>query len=155
MLFSNSLIAQDAYDLMLKVLYQNSVPLIQSTKLYEQLSKNELTILDTRTQREYEVSHIKNAKFIDYDSFDATMVENIDKSTEVIVYCSVGYRSERIAEKLVDMGFMNVKNLYGGIFSWRNENYPVVNSENELTNEVHAFNRAWGIWLKKGIKIYE
>ena len=27
-------------------------------------------LLDTRTPREYEVSHLKDAQFVDYDEFD-------------------------------------------------------------------------------------
>lgn len=155
MLFSSPLFAQDAYDLMLKALYKNSVPLIEASELHSQLNNNDVTLLDTRTQREFEVSHIKNSIFVDYDRFETSMVENIDKNSQVLVYCSIGYRSERIAEKLVEMGFKNVKNLYGGIFSWKNEGYSVVKSNNEVTDEVHAYNKIWGIWLKNGVKIYE
>jgi rhodanese-related sulfurtransferase len=155
MLLSNPLFGQDAYDIMLRALYKNSVPLIQASALSDKLEKNNVTILDTRSLREFEVSHIQNSKFVDYDNFDASMVDDIDKSAEVVVYCSVGYRSERIAEKLQTLGFKNVKNLYGGIFTWKNEGNEVVNSNDKITEEVHAYNLAWGIWLKKGVKVYE
>ncbi|MFQ5334631.1 MAG: rhodanese-like domain-containing protein, partial [Flavobacteriales bacterium] len=72
---------------------------------------------------------------------------------EVIVYCSVGYRSEKIAEKLAGMGFGQVFNLYGGIFEWVNRGYPVYD-EHGQTDNVHAYNHNWGLWLHKGNKVY-
>ena len=47
-------------------------------------------------------------------------VEDIARESTIVVYCSVGYRSEKIAEELDKLGFTNVSNLYGGIFEWIN-----------------------------------
>ena len=76
------------------------------------------------------------------------------KDQEVIVYCSVGYRSERIGEKLQKAGYTNVKNLYGGIFSWKNEGNEVVRDADIPTDSVHTYNKSWGKWLLKGIEVY-
>ncbi|MEZ4984799.1 MAG: rhodanese-like domain-containing protein [Saprospiraceae bacterium] len=65
--------------------------------------------LDARERKEFEVSHLPGAHFIGYDDFDLSRVEKLDKGREVIVYCSVGYRSEKITEKLLAAGFTNVK----------------------------------------------
>jgi 3-mercaptopyruvate sulfurtransferase SseA len=70
------------------------------------------------------------------------------------VYCSVGYRSEKVSEQLRQAGYQTVYNLYGGIFEWKNQGHPVVNAEGEPTERVHAYNRSWGVWLKKGDKVY-
>ena len=45
--------------------------------------------------------------------------------------------------------------MYGGIFEWVNEGFPVVNNQEKQTDNVHAYNKSWGIWLKKGVKVYE
>ncbi len=71
------------------------------------------------------------------------------------MYCSVGVRSERVGEKLQQAGFKNVRNLYGGIFAWKNKGYVVYNQQNEPTDSVHAYNRYWGQWLTKATKVYE
>ena len=71
------------------------------------------------------------------------------------MYCSLGIRSEDIAEKLKKVGFTNVRNLYGGIFEWKNKDFKVYDINNNETENVHAFNNEWGKWLKKGVKIYE
>ncbi len=110
--------------------------------------------LDAREPREFEVSHIEGARFIGYDEFDINSIADLDKTKPLVVYCSVGYRSEKIGEKLLDAGFTQVYNLYGGIFNWVNTDRPVVSSEGK-TNEVHAYNKKWGKWLEKGEKVYE
>ena len=50
------------------------------------------------------------------------------KSDTIVLYCSIGYRSEKIGEKLVEMGYGHVFNLYGGIFEWVNRDLPVYNA---------------------------
>ena len=87
------------------------------------------------------------------------MLENVadlDKKTPIVVYCSVGYRSEKVGEKLKAAGFLNVKNLYGSIFEWVNEGNPVVGNDNKATAKVHTYNKTWSRWVdKKNIeKVY-
>jgi len=77
-----------------------------------------------------------------------------DKESEIIVYCSIGYRSEKITEQLVQEGFKNVQNLYGGIFEWKNQGNEVVRPDGKPTEDVHAYSRLWGIWLKEGNRVY-
>lgn len=139
-----------AYRTMLKSLLSHSVPEITVEK-----ARNEKNVLflDAREPAEYAVSHLQNAIFTGYDHFSMPAVAQIAKDTPIIVYCSVGYRSEKIAEKLISAGFTNVSNLYGGIFEWVNEDQPVFDDQG-TTRKVHAYNRTWGIWLKKGKKVY-
>lgn len=143
---------QRTFDEKMQSLYKNTVPLIKADSLKSKLS--EVVMLDTRSQEEYQVSHILGARFVDYDDFEVAQVNDIQKDQEVIVYCSVGYRSERVGEKLQKAGYTNVKNLYGGIFGWKNEGYEVVGSNNQPTDSVHVYNRLWGKWLYKGKKVY-
>jgi hypothetical protein len=70
------------------------------------------------------------------------------------VYCSLGIRSETIANQLKKAGYTNIKNLYGGIFEWRNKGFKVYNSEDKKTDSIHAFSKAWSKWLTKGTKVY-
>ncbi len=143
------------YDEMLESLYSHTVPLIRIHELEAIFQKDSsIVLLDIRSREEFAVSHLPGAQLIDYDHFKKKNVENIDKEKPVIVYCSVGYRSEKVGEKLLRMGFKNVKNLYGGIFEWKNEGFGVVNSKGQKTDSVHTYNRSWSKWLKKGIKVY-
>ena len=137
-------------------LYQHTVPLVQPEQLESwQISQKQLILLDTRSPKEYQVSHLKGSELIDYETFDPRNIAHISKTATVVVYCSVGYRSERVGEKMKELGFKEVYNLYGGIFHWKNQGYSVVNDKNQATDSVHAYNRIWGLWLKKGIKVYD
>lgn len=117
-------------------------------------SNEEMVFLDAREKREYEVSHIKDAIWVGYDNFKIEPLKGLDKSKKVVVYCSVGYRSEKISEKLVAKGFTNVFNLYGGIFEWKNAGKKVYNSEGNETENIHAYDKLWGRWLRNGNKVY-
>ena len=81
-------------------------------------------------------------------------VKNVAKGAEIIVYCSIGKRSEQITQKLDKAGYSNVSNLYGGIFEWVNQGGEVVDVNNKRTNRVDAHGRFWGQWLDKGEKVY-
>ena len=72
----------------------------------------------------------------------------------MVVYCTVGYRSERIGEKLQKMGFQDVHNLYGGITEWVNQGHKVVDPEGNETPKVHTYSKDWGKWLKEGEKVW-
>lgn len=146
--------AQSAYDDLLKTVYKNTVPQIRTAELKIKIeTKQNLAILDTRSPEEYEVSHILGAKLIDYNNFKPQDVLPFNKSSEVIVYCTVGARSENIGEKLLELGFTDVKNLYGGIFQWVNEDGPIVNKKNQPTDSVHTYSWLWSYWLEKGVKV--
>jgi predicted sulfurtransferase len=93
---------------------------------------------------------------VGYKGFEKDSITNKieDKNAPIVVYCSIGVRSEDIGEKLQKAGFTNVKNLYGGIFEWKNQGNPVYKNKME-TDSVHTFNKQWGKLLDKGIKVYD
>ncbi|SHO60505.1 rhodanese-like domain-containing protein [Algoriphagus zhangzhouensis] len=138
-----------AYKSLLSVLYDEEFPVLKPGELK---SLDNFQILDTREKEEYEVSHIEGAQWAGFDSFPEFDVQKLDKNKPVLVYCTVGARSQEIGQKLQNEGFQ-VFNLYGGIIHWVNENHPVFN-ENSMTNQVHTYSQSWGIWLKKGEKVY-
>ena len=116
-------------------------------------NKRKAIFLDARKPEEFNVSHIAKAIRVGYSDFALDKLPTVKKNTPIIVYCSVGYRSEKISEKLLAAGYTNVQNLYGGIFEWVNEGKPVEDSTGRTSN-VHAFNKDWGKWLQKGNKKY-
>ncbi len=135
---------------MLDTLLKHTVKEISPTNA---LKKKNAIYLDARKLEEFNVSHIAKAIRVGYADFNVNNLSAIKKSTPLIVYCSVGYRSEKISEKLLAAGYTNVQNLYGGIFQWVNEGQPVQDSKGYTTN-VHAFNKDWGKWLQAGTKKY-
>lgn len=103
-------------------------------------------ILDTREKEEFEISHIKNAINVGYNDFSLDPLNAIEKDTTIIVYCSVGYRSSKIAQILIDAGFKDVRNLNGGIFKWVNQNNEIVN-HSVKTDSLHTYNKRWGRYV--------
>ncbi|WP_366941655.1 rhodanese-like domain-containing protein [uncultured Maribacter sp.] len=146
--------SQSKLDKILKNYNKESVPYIQVANL---IPNDSIVLLDSREAAEFNVSHIKNAIWVGYDTFNKDSISKkiTNKNTPIVVYCSIGVRSENIGETLLKMGFTNVKNLYGGIFEWKNQDQPVYNLDQEKTEKVHAYNKHWGKLLKKGEKIYK
>ena len=75
-------------------------------------------ILDTRTQAEYDESHIPGAILIPYDEV-LERAEDVltDKNQLILVYCRSGRRSKLAAQDLVKLGYTNIKE-FGGIIDW-------------------------------------
>ncbi len=147
--------SQKTLDKLLKQHNDNGVPYITVEELA--MPKTKAVLLDAREPKEYKVSHLKEAVCVGYDEFklDKVLEQYPNKDEEIVVYCSLGIRSETVAKKLKAAGYTNVKNLYGGIFEWKNKDHIVYDAQEKETNNVHTFNKEWSKWLEKGVKIYE
>lgn len=141
----------DSLDEELKTLYKKTVPVISMDDAQHSSSA---VFLDTREPDEYKVSHLPKAKLVGYDDFKLSSVAKIPKQDTIIVYCSVGYRSERIGEQLQKAGYKHVFNLYGGIFNWKNHDGTILDASGKPTEKVHTYNKDWSRFLKKGEKVY-
>jgi rhodanese-related sulfurtransferase len=108
-------------------------------------------VFDVREPVEYAVSHLKGAQNEAKASSIAAIVS--DKSTPIVVYCSVGYRSAVVADQLQELGYTNVLNLRHSIFEWVEKGYPLVNKAGK-TNTVHPYNRAWGALIDTSYHFY-
>ena len=94
--------------------------------------------------------------FSGYKKFDWSILENTPKDQAIVVYCSIGFRSEKIGEQLKERGFTNVKNLYGSLFEWANKGHPIIDQNGIKTKKVHTYNRTWSKWVENGelIKVW-
>ena len=133
------------FDKKLTRLLDFSVPLMSVHEL--RARQGSVVLLDTREEKEYEVSHIPGATYLGYKKFDPTFLDRLSKDTTIVLYCSVGYRSEKIGEKLKSLGYQQVYNLYGSIFEWVNNDYPIINGEGNSTTDVHTYNKNWSKWV--------
>lgn len=107
-------------------------------------------LLDIREKEEYDISHIEGAEYMGYKDYDETLLKDVPKETPIVVYCSIGYRSEKVGEKIEKLGFTTVYNLYGSIFEWVNQGNPVVDNNNSTTHKVHTYNKNWSKWVDEG-----
>lgn len=103
-------------------------------------------LLDARTEAEYQVSHLHNAERIDPDTHDFSDLK-LPLETPIVVYCSVGYRSARVVDRLQQAEFTQVMNLEGSIFEWANEGKPVY-SQGQQVRRVHPYSPVWGYLLR-------
>ena len=129
----------------------HTVDFISPAKLAQ--IKQSAFVLDTREQEEYDISHIPNAHYASYSDFDITPFLSLPRDTTLVVYCSIGYRSEKIGEQLLEAGFSKVFNLYGSLFEWANQNYPLEDKEGNTTNKVHTYNKKWSQWVDDNGKL--
>ncbi|WP_116109331.1 rhodanese-like domain-containing protein [Lewinella sp. IMCC34191] len=111
--------------------------------------------LDAREPAEYEVSHLPGALSLGYKDPDYSVLDNLDPDRPLVVYCTIGYRSERMAEELKSRGFQQVYNLYGSIYAWLISGHDVVDASGP-TERVHTYNRKWGGYLPDSVftKVY-
>jgi rhodanese-related sulfurtransferase len=134
--------------------YYDGFPTISAAETRKLIGVKNVYILDARSKAEYQISHINNAKRVGYENFRLNSVENIPKEAKIIVYCSVGARSQTIGRKLNKGGYSNVKNLYGGLFLWNNKKYPIVDPSGHTTNKIHGYSKEWGKWITHGTVVY-
>ncbi|MGQ0672981.1 MAG: rhodanese-like domain-containing protein [Hyphomicrobium sp.] len=112
-------------------------------------------VLDVRSPEEYSVSHLAGAVRVDPTLSSRDFLTRFGKDLagrNVLVYCSVGVRSSKLATTIAEgakaSGAKGVANLAGGIFGWHNEARPLVDA-NGPTEHVHAFSPSWGKILSR------
>ena len=154
LIISSTVFGQNKLDQLLNKFNKNNVPYIS----VDSLATSNAILLDAREEKEYNVSHLENAISVGFDHFNISKtIEKLptNKNAKIVVYCSLGIRSEIVADKLIKEGYTNIYNLYGGIFEWKNTGFQVIDTLGRKTEKIHSFNKDWSKWLTKGEKIYE
>ena len=87
---------------------------------------DEFIVLDVRTSQERANGFLANSTHIDfYDEAFLDKLNLLDKTKPIYIYCMVGGRSLKAANKIVKAGFNEVYNLNGGFLKWSNNNLPI------------------------------
>lgn len=87
--------------------------------------RGDLFLLDVRTPAEYRQFRLKDARLIPIDQLERRLAE-IPRDRPILVYCAVGSRSAQVVNYLARRGYPEVYNMAGGIYSWANRGYPVL-----------------------------
>ena len=89
--------------------------------------ENNITILDVRTQAEYQsIGHIQNAILIPVQELETRLDELKEfKNHKLLVYCASGNRSISASRILYKHEF-NPYNVNGGLSSWKNSGYKII-----------------------------
>jgi len=82
-------------------------------------SGDALTILDVRTQEEFDGGHVPGALCLPVENItaDTAAAALPDKAAEILVYCRSGRRSAEAAKTLAALGYTAVAD-FGGIIDW-------------------------------------
>jgi rhodanese-related sulfurtransferase len=98
-------------------------------------------LLDVRAPAEFAISHLRRAQNIS----PAAKAESLKlpKDSPIVAYCSVGYRSSALVQRLRAAGFSRVYNLHGSLFAWANEGRPLWCGSKPATT-VHPYDAYWG-----------
>ena len=103
-----------------------SLSLLPVYELKSMLDKHEqLTILDTRGQEEWESGHIEGALHIYVGHLEQRLSE-VPRGKPVAVYCETGHRAGLSASILLRAGYPKVYNVPGSITAWVAAGYPIV-----------------------------
>jgi len=99
---------------------------VSPEEAYSMLAKHEsLYLLDVRTPGEYQQARLEGASLIPIDQLLKRLTE-VPKDRPILVYCAVGSRSAQVVNYLARQGYPEVYNLYGGIYSWAQKGYPIL-----------------------------
>ena len=129
--------------------WHSNIERLSSTQGQSFISNKDPLIIDARTLEEYKVSHLNGAV-----RFNENLLDTIPKQQPLLIYCTVGVRSNSLANQLTQKGFTEVFELKRGILGWKNADLPLMNNMGQLTDEIHVYNEFFVSFLKRGKAIY-
>jgi rhodanese-related sulfurtransferase len=96
---------------------------VEESVLREYLSdRSSLTLVDARSEAEFEAFHIQGAVNVPLEQVDAKRAAlPADRNAPILVYCVVGYRASLVAEALAVRGYSNVRVLPGEQLIYRED----------------------------------
>jgi rhodanese-related sulfurtransferase len=103
-------------------------PRIDQASLLKRIEKKDasLVILDVRTPEEYAAGHVPGAINIPYTHLPSRISEVADAADkDIVVYCTVGVRAEKGAERLRENGFTKLLHLDGDMKAWEAQKRPL------------------------------
>ncbi len=100
----------------------------------------DLVIIDVREKFERDISVIPGS--ISKAEFEANKKKYIQYN--VVVHCTIGFRSTEYAKSLIPEGFI-VSVLKGGILGWIHAGQAIIDKEGKETKKVHVFTEAWNL----------
>lgn len=99
----------------------------------EMMNRDDIVILDGRTDYEYDLGHFRNAirpsvkSFRDFPKWiEKEFMKYKDK--KILTYCTGGVRCEKLSGYLLKKGFREVYQLYGGIINYSKD--PLIMGKN-------------------------
>jgi len=137
-------------------------PQITTQELEDKLEScdGSIIVIDCRSSGEHQVSKIRGAQHLNFnadeDIINEFLVENgVESDKNVVCYCSIGYRSSILANRINAIGAGNASNLEGSMFKWANEGREIVDFGGNTTHFVHPYNWFFGLTISPSKWLYE
>ena len=130
----------------MRLRYDKKYPNIKHISVKEYLQNPQSFVLvDVRPDNEQKISVIPNST--SYKIIEKNFKKY--KNKKLLVYCTIGERSSKYAEKLFADGFANVTNLRGGVLSWAENGKLFIDPTGKKTKRVHVYGEKWNILPKE------
>jgi adenylyltransferase/sulfurtransferase len=92
---------------------------ITPAELKARLDRREkFRLVDVRETEEWAIAKLPGAELLPMSQFEQQGIHQLQPDDDIVVYCHHGVRSGRVQDFLKASGFINVKNLTGGIDAW-------------------------------------
>ncbi|SEA00906.1 Rhodanese-related sulfurtransferase [Desulfuromusa kysingii] len=105
-------------------------------------SDKDLILIDVRTADEYKAAHIPGAIHIPRGVMEWVTPRTIENTDiPIYTYCRTGARSAFAAQRLTDMGYTNVTNIYDAFKGWLEAGYSVYNRHGEFVMSKGGFEK--------------
>jgi rhodanese-related sulfurtransferase len=116
------------------------IPAVTPIDLREWLESqaSKIILIDVRSSHEQAVSMIPQARPLSEIALD-----DLDRSSILVPYCTIGYRSARVAREL-RREWSAVFNLDGGLLAWCHAGLPVQDRVG-ATRKVHVYGIDWNL----------
>jgi rhodanese-related sulfurtransferase len=104
-----------------------TIPQVSVTELVNYLTPDldlPVQLIDVREPEELAIAHIDgfiNLPLSQFGNWNSQIQTLLDRHTETLVLCHHGVRSMQMCHWLVQQGFTNVKNVWGGFEQIKNE----------------------------------
>ena len=101
-----------------EIINSPEINIISESDFFE-IQDSDYTLIDVRTQDEFDLGHIDSA--INLDFYSETFQNDIlslPKNETIILYCRTNNRSSKTANILKENGFKEISVLEGGITDW-------------------------------------
>ena len=97
----------------------------EAAELKQMLANKDFFLVNVHVPYEGEIA--ATDAFIPYNEVETNISKfPADKNARIFLYCRSGHMSTMAAEKLVKLGFKNIWNLEGGMITWKNAGFPIL-----------------------------
>ncbi len=85
-----------------------------------------IVLVDVREPIEFVEARIDRGKLIPLGELSLRAPDELEKDSDIVIYCAHGRRSLQAVMALKVLGFKKLRSLEGGLEAWENEGGPVI-----------------------------